>query len=91
MAQKKNRHIIMDSISKIESYATVRKETFLNVCHLQDAIIRNLEVIGEATKRLSKPLKGQYPEAPWRHVAGLRDILINDYIGVDLESGWNVV
>jgi len=84
------RHI-MDSIAKIESYATVRKEEFLTVCHWQDAIIRNLEVIGEATKRLGKPLKGQYPEVPWRNVAGLRDVLIHDYMGVDLESVWNVV
>ena len=84
------RHIL-DCIVKIESYAAVRKEVFLNVSHWQDAIIRNLEIIGEASKRLSKPLKEQYPEVPWRNIAGLRDVLIHDYMGVDLESVWNVV
>ena len=82
---------ILDSIAKIESYATVGKETFMTESHWQDAIIRNLEIIGEATKRLSIPLKEQYPDIPWRNISGLRDVLIHDYMGVDLESVWNVV
>lgn len=82
---------IRDSIAKVESYATVGKEEFMSLSHWQDAIIRNLEIIGEATKRLSKPLKEQYPDIPWRSIAGLRDVLIHDYMGVDLESVWNVV
>lgn len=45
----------------------------------------------EATKHLSKPLKEQYPDIPWRNIAGLRDILIHNYMGVDLESVWNVI
>ena len=72
---------IRDSIAKVESYATVGKEEFMSLSHWQDAIIRNLEIIGEATKRLSKPLKEQYPDIPWRS-AGLRDVLIHDYMGV---------
>ena len=82
---------IRDSILKIESYATVGKKTFMTVSHWQDAIIRNLEIIGEATKRLSKPLKEQYPKVPWRNIAGLRDVLIHDYMGVDIDEVWNVV
>ena len=82
---------IRDSIVKIESYATVGKETFMTVSHWQDAIIRNLEIIGEAAKRLSKPLKKRHPDIPWRNIAGLRDVLIHDYMGVDLESVWYVV
>ncbi len=61
------RHIL-DSIAKIESYAVVGREEFLAVSHWQDAIIRNIEVREEATKRLSKTLKEQYPEVPWRNV-----------------------
>ncbi|MBV5305856.1 MAG: DUF86 domain-containing protein [Desulfobulbaceae bacterium] len=75
----------------MESYARVQKEEFLTVSHWQDAIIRNLEIIGEAAKRVSKPLKEQYPTIPWREIAGLRDVLIHDYMGVDLETVWNVV
>lgn len=63
----------------------------MSVEHWQDAIIRNLEILGEASKRLSKPLKSQYSHIPWRNIAGLRDVLIHDYMGVDLPSVWNVV
>jgi uncharacterized protein with HEPN domain len=58
--------------------------------HWQDAAIRNLEIIGEAVKRLSDDFKNQYKDIPWRNVAGLRDVLIHDYMGVDLENVWNV-
>ena len=57
----------------------------------QDAIIRQLEVIGEATKQLSAELKAANPEVPWRRIAGLRDVLIHQYFGVDLEVVWGVV
>jgi uncharacterized protein with HEPN domain len=53
--------------------------------------IRNLEIIGEAVKRLSDDFKSKNSEIPWRNVAGLRDVLIHDYMGVDLENVWNVV
>ncbi|MCX5846985.1 MAG: DUF86 domain-containing protein [Deltaproteobacteria bacterium] len=84
------RHIL-DAIEKIESYTAVSKETFMITAHWQDATIRNLEIIGEAVKRLSDPFKQSNPEIPWRNVAGLRDVLIHDYMGVDLEVIWNVV
>jgi len=53
---------------------------------LQDAIIRNFEVIGGTVKQLSPELFEQYDEVPWRRIAGFRDILIHDYMGVDLEE-----
>ena len=84
------RHI-MDSIAKIETYADVGKDEFMTVSHWQDAIIRNLEIIGEATKHLSEPFKELHQEIPWRNIAGLRDILIHNYMGVDLDAVWNVV
>jgi len=77
------RHIL-DAIEKIESYAAVGKEIFMTTTHWQDAIIRNLEIIGEATKRLSDVLKQSNPEIRWRNVAGLRDVLIHDYMGVGI-------
>lgn len=54
-------------------------------------MIRNLEVLGEATKRISQDLRRQYPQLPWREMAGLRDVLIHNYFGVDNEIVWNVV
>ncbi len=64
---------------------------FLETFHWQDAVIRNLEIIGEATKRLSTELKNMNPKIPWREIAGLRDVLIHDYMGVDVQVVWNVV
>jgi uncharacterized protein with HEPN domain len=57
----------------------------------QDAVIRNFETIGEATKQLSRRLRQAHPELPWRRIAGLRDVLIHDYLGVDLAEVWSVV
>jgi uncharacterized protein with HEPN domain len=56
--------------------------------HWQDAVIRQLEIIGEATKRLSENLRAAHPDIPWRRIAGMRDVLIHDYLGVDLNAVW---
>lgn len=56
----------------------------------QDAVIRNLEIIGEATKKLPEDIRQKYPDIDWRRIAGLRDILIHHYYQVDLEILWNI-
>lgn len=55
---------------------------------MQDAVVRQLEIIGEATKRISKNLKEENPQVPWSDMAGMRDVLIHDYIDVDHDIVW---
>lgn len=65
-------------------------ETFMSETHWQDAVIRQLEIIGEAAKKLSDDLRIKYPEIPWKRISGLRDILIHNYMGVDLSAVWEI-
>jgi len=81
---------ILDAIRKVKQYVSVGYEEFMAHSHWQDAVMRQLEIIGEATKRLSEGLRIQHPAVQWRRIAGLRDVLIHDYMGVDLEAVWQV-
>jgi uncharacterized protein with HEPN domain len=56
-----------------------------------DAVVRNLEVIGEATKKIPENIRSQKPQVEWRRIAGLRDILIHEYFGVDVEIVWDII
>ena len=83
---------IKTCIEKIQLFtAGFTEAEFLANPLVQDAVIRNFEIIGEATKKLSPAFKEQYPDIPWRKIAGMRDKLIHDYIGVDLAAVWAVV
>lgn len=85
---------ITDSIEIINDYLSSvdnSKERFVEELQIQDAIIRRLEIIGEAAKRLEANFKEKYPAIPWRKMAGLRDVLIHDYDEIDLELVWEVV
>jgi uncharacterized protein with HEPN domain len=82
---------ILESIDYIASFVTVGKAEFFNSRLIQDAVIRNLEIIGEAVKNLSSTIRAQHQDIPWREMAGLRDILIHEYFGVDLHTVWGVV
>ena len=77
---------IRERIQRIEECAEEGRAAFKESHVLQDAIIRNFEVIGGTVKQLSPELFEQYDEVPWRRIAGFRDILIHDYMGVDLEE-----
>jgi uncharacterized protein with HEPN domain len=83
------RHI-RDALVRIDEYVSVGRDTFMAETQWQDATIRQLEIVGEATKRLSPELRSLYPSIPWRRIAGLRDVLIHDYFGVDMEAVWQI-
>lgn len=83
---------ILESIALIQSYTEqFTKKDFLSSREKQDAVIRRLEIIGEAVKNLSPELKQKCPNVPWRQIAGMRDVLIHEYFGVDLELTWKTV
>jgi uncharacterized protein with HEPN domain len=83
------RHI-HEAAKKIGQYVSVGRDEFFAQSHWQDSVIRQLEIIGEATKRLSDDTRNSSPEIPWKRIAGLRDVLIHDYMGVDLEAVWEI-
>lgn len=79
-------------ISRIKEYTKgIDEDAFLNNNLIQDAVIRNFEIIGEATKKLNDDFRAKYSEIEWKKIAGMRDKLIHDYIGVDLWAVWGVV
>lgn len=82
---------ILECIAWIESYTREGYAAFSASRQIQDAVLRNFEVMGEATKRLSSTVRDAHPDVPWRQVAGFRDVLIHDYFGIDLDEVWGVV
>jgi uncharacterized protein with HEPN domain len=94
MSERIDRDILSDireAIHRISTYiAGASYETFVADIKTQDAVIRNLEIIGEASKNLSEQVRTEYPDVPWRSMAGVRDRLIHHYFGVNLDIVWQI-
>ncbi|KMP11026.1 hypothetical protein UZ36_05790 [Candidatus Nitromaritima sp. SCGC AAA799-C22] len=83
---------ILESIAKIEAYtADMTQEQFEGNDQVQDAVIRRLEIIGEAVKHIPGDIRDRHSNIPWKNIAGMRDILIHGYFGVHIERTWKVV
>lgn len=85
-------HILIETSFLLRQLQGLDKSVFLNDDLLQRAIVRSLEVIGEATKNLPNEFKEKYPQVPWRKMAGIRDDrLIHGYFGIDYDIVWDVL
>jgi uncharacterized protein with HEPN domain len=82
---------IREAICRITTYVNgMSYETFMTDTKTQDAVIRNLQIIGEATKSLSEQLRTEYADVPWKSMAGVRDRLVHHYFGVNLDIVWQI-
>ena len=83
------RHIL-ECIRRIAEDIAEGRERFMESHTLQDAVLRNLQVMAESTQRLSETTKATQPEVEWRKIAAFRNILVHDYLGIDLETVWDI-
>ena len=83
------RHIL-DRIRRIEEDTVEGRERFMASHTLQDAVLRSLQVMAESTQRLSATAKATQPQIEWREIAAFRNILVHDYLGIDLETVWDI-
>lgn len=83
---------INERLQRIEKYIGAGgKDDFIADEMMQDAVIRNLQTMAESTQRLSGAMQDRYPEVVWLKIRGFRNLLVHDYLGVDIEGVWNIV
>ncbi len=84
-------HHIRECVAKILTWTSKGERAFSTNEMMQSAVVRELQVIGEATKALSSEFRAAHPQIPWKSMAGLRDVLVHDYDSIDAEEVWLVV
>jgi uncharacterized protein with HEPN domain len=84
-------HIVDEVNFVLKHTSGLTEEKFLEDETLTRAVVRSLEIIGEATKKLPQEFKAQYPNVEWKKMAGTRDVLIHEYFGVDWEIVWDII
>ena len=84
------RHIV-ECIRRIEEDVMTGEAEFMRSHTLQDAVLRNLQTMSESTQRLSDSLRTTHPEVEWQRIAAFRNLLVHNYLGIDLERVWDIV
>ena len=82
---------MLDAINRALDYTQPGEAQFRGDLKTQDAVLRNLETLGEAAKKLDGQTRALSSDTPWREIAGLRDVIAHDYLEVDLDLVWNVI
>ncbi len=82
---------ILDCIGRIERYCAAGREAFLGDTLIQDAVLRNLQILAESAQRISPDIKEQHSQVDWRAISGFRNVLVHDYLGLDLARVWQIV
>ena len=82
---------ILEAIERIEKYFVLGEESFRNDELIQNWMVRNIQVIGEAARSLSQSLRDEHPEVPWSKIIGMRHVLVHNYFEIDLDIVWQVI
>jgi uncharacterized protein with HEPN domain len=82
---------ILECIEWIARYTADGRDTFFSDRKTQSAVLRELQTLAESTQRLSAELKDTHPKVPWEGIAGFRNVLVHDYLGINLERVWDIV
>jgi len=82
---------IIECIERIEQYVTGGREEFLESTLIQDAVIRNLQTMAESTQRLSDSIKSRHSTIDWRRISGFRNVVVHDYLGIDVPYVWEII
>jgi uncharacterized protein with HEPN domain len=84
-------HHVIDCVRRIERYCQSGEKAFRESELVQDAVLRNLQTLAESTQRITDSLKALHPEVDWRAIAGFRNVLVHDYLGINLVRIWEIV